>query len=290
MDYDVVLHARNVHDLSESVCKIFRKIGKQKFIESYKKGIDRGDEIALLVSVRVNYYVSEKRELTLNLLIWPDYSTIKTADAIAIDVIHRVGRREPLAADKILQPLVIDNSEDYSQYDLAVSYLPDSKLYDVSWDEFHGWHGTEGYVLSRIIARALISPVTLPPSIPKIMNEIRMCYAFGQTIAVHGLCRTLIETALTDVCLRIGVLLEAQVKSDYFFKDFPPQKRIRWTLRGRLQSEALELYGVTSRVVHGSERPADTDTVIQNTIELVERLYAEHASKLQPPAKSTAER
>jgi hypothetical protein len=224
--------------------------------------------------------------LTLTLLTRRDYSTITTADAIAIDVIRRVGRRQPLEADKIIKPLLTQEGEDYNEYGLAVSYVPDSTLQDLSWEEFHGWHGTGGYVLSRLVARALVSPVTLPQSIPEIMEEIRMCYAFGQTIAIHGLCRTLIETALTDVCLRIGVLTEAQVKSEYFFQDFPPQKRIRSTLRGRLRSEALDLYGITSRVVHGSNAPRETNTVIEKTIDLVERLYGEHASRLQAAVKS----
>jgi hypothetical protein len=103
MNYDIIQHAKSVYDLSESVCKIFRKIGKQKFIESYKKAIDRRDENALSVFVEAMSYVVEKRELTLNLLRWPEYSTITTTDAVAIDVIRRVGRRQPLEADKILK-------------------------------------------------------------------------------------------------------------------------------------------------------------------------------------------
>ena len=291
MDYDIVRDARKVHVLSELLCKKFRKLGKEKFTESYyNKGIDSGDEDELLISPQVKNYVTEKRDLTVTLLTRRDYSTITTADGIAIDVIRRIGRRQPLEADKIVQPLMTSDSDDYDQYGLAVSYVSDSTLQDLSREEFHGWHGTEGYVLRRLVARALISPVTLPQSIPKIMEEIRMCYAFGLTIAIHGVCRTLIETAVTDVCLRIGVFTEAQVKSDHFFQDFPPQKRIRSTLRGQWQSEALDLYEITSRVVHGSNAPADTDTVIQKTIDSVERVYAEHASRLQSPAKSATRR
>ena len=290
MAYDLIQDAKELHNRSEAVYEIFRELGKEKFAERYKQGAGSGDTDALKVCLAVALYIAGKHTLTLNLLGFPKYATITSADPVAVDVIRRVGRRQPLAADKILQPLVIGNSDEYDDYGMAVSYLSDSELLHFSWEDFHGWYGCERYVLGRIVARSLISPVMLPKSVPDIIDEIRMCYAFGQIIAVHGLCRTLIETALTDVCLRIGVLSEAQVKSDYFFKDFPPQKRIRWSLRGRLQSEALDLYGITSRVVHGSNAPADADTVIQKTIDLVERVYAEHASRLQPPAKSAVQR
>jgi hypothetical protein len=51
MDYDIVRDARKVHVLSQLLCKIFRKLGKEKFTESYNKAIDSGDEDELLISL-----------------------------------------------------------------------------------------------------------------------------------------------------------------------------------------------------------------------------------------------
>lgn len=280
MKYDVVAHAKKIHGLSESICAIARKIGKTKFADYFQNCAAESDD-SLLSYLQAHSYIDEKRQFALNLLTFPEYSTITTTDPIAIEVISRVGRRRALEADKILQPLAASDPSLYDEYGLATSYLPDSELQDLSWDQFHGAHGTEGYVFGRIITRPLISPVSLPRSMPEILEEIRMCYAFGQMTAIHGLCRTLIETALTDVCMRTGFLTKAEVESDYFFKDFPPHKRINWVLRGSSRSEAFQLYASTSRVIHGSSKPKETSTIVRNSIDLVERLYLQHASQLR---------
>jgi hypothetical protein len=160
--------------------------------------------------------------LALNLLTSPKLATLTTSDSVAASVIRAIGLNQPLPADRILQPIVADASKQFDDYEMEFSYLDDSQLQDLSWDEFHRWYFTSGYIHGQIVTRCLISPVTLPPTLPKILDEVRMCYAFGQLAAIYGLCRGLVETAITDVCVRIGAITKAQLEDDYFFKDFPP--------------------------------------------------------------------
>jgi hypothetical protein len=185
-----------------------------------------------------------------------------------------------MPADRILQPLVADNTRQFDTYEMEFCYLDDSQLQELSWDDFHRNYSLDGYIDGQIVARCLISPVRLPTTISKILDEIRMCYGFGQLVAIYGLCRGLVETAITDVCVRIGALTKAQLDSDYFFKDFPPAKRINWTLRGSDRSEAFAIYTVTSRVIHGSKSPDKTQDIIRRSIALVERIYSRHAQHL----------
>jgi hypothetical protein len=299
MKYDVISHAKKVKDAADTICRLEQRLGKSAFIEAYRTGREQSKSaeallaaledstpnLAMGVYAAAQDYTDEKRQLALNLLTEPQFVTITTSDPAATSIIRAIGLNEPLAADRILQPLIEPSStaerRAVVEYDMDCSYLDDSELHDLSWDEFHRWYSTSGYIDGQIVARCLVSPVPLRPEIRKILDEVRMCYGFGQMAAIHGLCRTLIETALTDVCLRIGALTKAQVESDYFFKDFPPAKRITWTLpRGTDRTEAFALYTATSRVIHGSKTPEDTRSIVRRSIALVERLYSRHARQL----------
>jgi hypothetical protein len=206
--------------------------------------------------------------------------TLRTADPVATSVIRAIGLRKPLPADRILRPLVADNTKEFDTYEMEVNYLDDSHLLNLSWDEFHAWHSASNYIDGPLATRCLISPVALPPALPKLLDEVRMSYAFGQVTAIYGLCRALIETAITDVCVRIGALTKAQVDANYFFRDFPPARRISWVLRGSERSEAFDLYSEASSVIHGSKAPENTLDIIRRSIALVELLYARHARRL----------
>jgi hypothetical protein len=280
MPYDVVAHAKALDAASAAICKLAEHLGHERFAKLYRES-DSLEDIGLAIELTVNSYVSEKRLFTLNVLQFPHKSaTVTTADPVATRVINRIGRNLPLPADKIVQPLVASDEKAFEEFGLIWSYLPDSEIHDLAWESFHGWHGTAGYMDGQIAVRPLVTPVSAPGALAEIIQEIRMCYAFGQMIAIHGLCRALLETALTDVCIRIGKLSQAEADSDFFFRDFPPWKRIKWVLRGAACNDAFSLYAATSRVIHGAAKPEDTRSVIRETIDLVERLYAQHAHAL----------
>ena len=278
MAYDFIKDANFIDGLSASVCHIAKRLGKKALAEAYTKGV--GDHESV-VQLFINSYVEEKRRFTLNLLKWPhEAATFTTTDTVAIRVLNRVGRRQPLPGDEIVRPLVAPDAERFEQFGLLWSYIPDSEASDISWDSFHGWHGTDDYLAGIIVARPLIAPVQVPGTLSKIIQEIRMCYAFGQLIAVYGLCRTLFETALTDVCVHVGVLTQEDVDGNYLSRRLRLKGRIDRTLQGAAHGEASMLYCELSQVVHGSAEPNNVDSVIRQTINLTERLYAQNAPKI----------
>lgn len=302
MTYDVISHAKKVSGLGNDLCAIERKLGKKPFAESYRNGpkqykllLDRtlfeltgdkpseisdSDRQALGVYLAAQDYIDSKRQLAINLLTCPDLVTLTTADSTAASVIRAIGLNHSLPADHVLRPLVATDTEQFNDYNMESSYLDDGELRNLSWDEFHRWYSGDRYIEGQLATRCLISPVPLPSTLRSILDEVRMCYAFGQMTAIYGLCRGLIETAITDVCVRIGALTKAQVGDDYFFKDFPPAKRINWVLRGSARSEAFALYTATSRVIHGSKAPENTRAIIRRSIALVELLYTRQARQL----------
>jgi len=284
MPYDVVANAKKVNSMSDSLCAMARQLGPKAFAECYRTGpqhlsslldedpskLSESSRQALRVYYVAQDYIDTKRKLARVLL---GRCTIATTDQTAATVIRAIGLDEPLPADKILKPVLAVDPKLFEDYGMAYSYLEDSELEEVSWNEFHGSYPVSGYVSGQIVTRVLICPTSPPKAIPCIIAEIQMCYAFGQMTAIHGLCRALIETALTDVCLRIGALTQEQVASDYFFKDFPPSRRINWTLRGADRFEAFAIYTATSRVIHGTVEPSETASIVRRAVALVERLY-----------------
>ena len=279
MAYDVEADAKYINELSEGICSLARRFSVQDLARRYQSTSSELEDLA--VKVAIDGYVADKRRFTMNLLNFPhNAATLTVNDPTAARVLSRVGRNQPLPADEVVQPLVAPDKKRFQDFGLLWSYIPDAEAHDLSWDSFHGWHGTAGYLEGIIAARPMITTVGLPKAIAKIIGEIRMCYGFGQMIATEALCRTLLEVALTDVCVRLGVLTPHDVASDYFFSDFPPRERIARTLQGEARREASVVYGALSRVIHGSAAPGDTRAVIRQTFGLVERLYAQNESKL----------
>lgn len=290
MPYDVIANAKKVNSMSDSLCAMAQRLGPKAFADCYRTGpqhlcslLDEGpsdlsesSRQALRVYYGARDYIDTKRQLARALL---GRCIVTTVDQTAATVIRAIGLNEPLPADKILRTILTTDPKLFEDYGMAYSYLEDSELEDVSWNEFHGSYSVSGYVSGQIVTRVLICPISPPNAISTILGEIQMCYAFGQMTAIHGLCRALIETALTDVCLRIGALTKAQIASNYFFKDFPPAQRIKWTLRGADRDEAFAIYTATSRVIHGATEPSNTASIVRESVALVERLYSRHASK-----------
>ena len=107
------------------------------------------------VYVTAQDYVDNKRQLALNLLTEPRFITITTTDPSAASVIRAIGLNQPLSADRILQPLTETTSTEQSraviEYDMDCSYLDNSELHDLSWDEFHRWYSTAGYIHGQIV-------------------------------------------------------------------------------------------------------------------------------------------
>jgi hypothetical protein len=295
MKYDIVEHAREVNSLSETLRATERQFGKQRFADCYRRGrgnykalldefidkehnLEQSKKQALRVYGAVRDYIESKQQLARNLL---GRYTLTTTDRTAETVIRAIGLDEPLAADRIVKPLLAQDPKLFEDYGMGNSYLEDSELENMSWDDFHASYSVVGFVHGQILTRVLILPVTPPKTIPSIINEIQVCYSFGQMTAIHGLCRALIETALTDVCLRSGKLTPKQIADNYFFKDFPPSRRINWTLHGESRSEAFALYTATSRVIHGASEAEDTASIVRRSVALVEKLYSGHAPAMR---------
>lgn len=273
--------ARNLAAMDKAICDQVKECGKGRFQELYRKGslLDFDDSEALRAYARVSMFVEEKRRLVFFLL---DHASVFEAEPPILRVFSMIAADKPFAADHIVKSIVAPQPGDSVTYDLQWSYIDQDDLRNRSWDDFLGNYGLDGVIQGRLDARCLITSVDTPKELNDIIEEMRLCFAFGQITAVYALCRTLLESAITDICLRLGHISKTDMNSDFFFKDYPPSRRIQAITRPRSdeRDEAFRLYRITSKIIHGADTPKASGNVASRTISLVEYLYGRHATSL----------
>ncbi len=172
--------------------------------------------------------------------------------------------------------LVIKTSEETTGHIFDFENLDWDELDQLASDELYSWFGPTGYIERLIEIGALILDVHVPPKLEFLVEETRRCYAFEQHIAVYSLCRTLLESAMRDICLRTGGIREnrnprpcALIK--HLSKDDT-------ALRKRIEN----LYGRLSHIAHGSKF-CDSNGVqaaFRETASMVQVLYEKNRGRI----------
>jgi hypothetical protein len=275
--------ASDVAKYGRAICAFRSEFGKKPFQAAYREAkkkflVEDCDPGALRIYATIYKYIEEKRRLALVLL---ESEIFVHSDNELLHICRSVLENKPIDADHIINPLLEDEGDDYSRYNMGWSYLEDEKLHSMSWDGFLGNHSLDYVMEGHIEARCLVSAVSLPDSFKSILDEIRINYAFGNLTSVHSLCRTLLETGLTDLCLRLGFISCDDLHDAFFFKQYPPKERIFKTCRGPDRDEAFRIYKIASESIHGVSKKDDGMSLIRATIHLLEKLYAQHAQKLK---------
>jgi len=143
----------------------------------------------------------------------------------------------------------------------------------------------EEYLKRKNEFSTIILSTHLPDTIHSYFHEIRECFLFGQTRAVVGLCRVLLELAFRDKFEKLGLDKgrTKQPKVSYMDNYRNGMGRIIRdvckTLRSKsLQSEAQELYGTSCNILHGKEISFELEETevlafVRRIFRLIETLY-----------------
>jgi hypothetical protein len=144
----------------------------------------------------------------------------------------------------------------------------------------YDWFDSRDYALGLARADAFISTITVPTELQVFIGEARQCYALGQYCAVYALSRTILETALTDICLRIS-FIPADADPKRYYWDYPLKKRIERLATGTLKDRIKTLYyDKTSVLIHGGTTAHGGDALeaLAESLALVHLLYEIHLS------------
>ena len=129
-----------------------------------------------------------------------DESAIPVEDAEAREVLRKIDRNDSFRSDKIVERI-----KDRTGEDLAAEEFDDADFEKLGSDLFYSWYSHYEYVSALHDLRPLILRCDTSETVKRLVGQIKRCYAFQQFDAAFGLCRTLLEACIRDICVRRGL-------------------------------------------------------------------------------------
>ena len=161
---------------------------------------------------------------------------------------------------------------------------------DLTGKLLYSWFSDREYVLGLFRTGAIVIRCSVPYELKCLVEEAPQCFAFHQHQAVISLCRTILESAVTDIGVRIGAIPESALARHDFYRDYPPYKRIDAVAGEPLRQQMHDFYDAASEVIH-ARKPTRTLSALEalkRTLSMVEKLYSQHGHAINPPHKQTA--
>jgi len=205
-------------------------------------------------------------------------STLILDDENAIGLLTKINSGKLLFAD-----LIIRSFEEVTGKQLELNKLDWQELNALASDHLYSWFGPTEYIERLIEIGSLVLNISIPKELDSIVNQARQCYAFEQYIAVYLLCRTILESAMRDICLRIGKIEKIE-DTKIFYEKYRPKDLIKFVsncdseLKGRVEKLYHERL---SAIVHGLKL-SDSDGAqyaFRETIMMVQELYQKNQSR-----------
>ncbi len=187
-------------------------------------------------------------------------------------ILQKINSGKLFFADLAVQSLETTTGER-----LDLNSLDGEELDNLASDELYSWFDPSDYIERLIEIGALVIDIYIPRELEFLIQETSRCYAFEQYIAVYSLCRTILDSSMRDICLRIGEIKKIE-NTEKFYKKHPPADLIR-----RLSKDNTDLkkrikdlyYDRLSPIVHGL-KVSDSNGVqsaFKETILMVQELY-----------------
>ncbi len=91
----------------------------------------------------------------------------------------------------------------------------------------------------------------------------------------------MLETAMCDICIRMGQIKKPRKNSRKFFKDYPPRKMINWVSTKRLRDDIHDFYTALSSLIHGYKTIKKTESIetLKKTIGIIQKIYDDNQNK-----------
>ena len=214
-------------------------------------------------------YEELRRKLKTLLL---DKSTVPMTDGNAAKVLRRIGSGEGLPSENIIDRLAAHSGEDISAHE-----FDDADLEELGSELFYSWYSHYEYVRALGELRPLVLRNAAPESVTRLIWQVKQCYAFQQYDAANGLCRTLLEASIRDICERCKLFPDLGENVVLYEKYSWRQLRDKVS-SGLLQEKLRDLYGRLCDVLH-ARRTVTAEgarVAFEETLEVIERLYEEH--------------
>ena len=219
------------------------------------------------LSAAINEFLPLRKRLTTQRL---EESVMTVADDNARATLRAISGGDGLPADGVIARLL-----ESSPSGGGLEKFDDHQLQELGEHLFYSWFSHYEYVHGLSELRPMVLRAGTSDAVSRLVGQVRSCYAFQQYDATYGLCRTVIEASIRDICVR------RQLLSD-LGPNVIPLERHNWAaLRrmvssGQFEERLRDLYAELSVLLHGRKSVAGEEArnAYQRTLEVVEELYA----------------
>lgn len=201
-----------------------------------------------------------------------DKSVVPTADRNAAEVLRKIGSGDGFPSDEIIDWLAALRNEDISS-----DQFDDAELEELGSELFYSWYSHGEYVKALGELRPLVLRNTASESVTRLIWQVKQCYAFKQYDAAYGLCRTLLEASIRDICERCKLFPDLG-ENVVLYEKFSWYRLLEKVSSGSLKEKLRDLYGRLCEVLHARRTVTaeEARAAFMETLEAIELLYKRH--------------
>lgn len=224
------------------------------------KAIALGD-FNMLAEAIIKYSAMMKK-IKLQLIEFPSPSVF---DPKAKEILRKIAVGESFPADSYVKSIE-------QNFDLeGLTELDEAEIEDLIQPLFYSWFGPYEFVRDSFEIGSAIVSSSIPDNLRVYILEAKQCYAFQQYIATCSLCRTILETAVRDIC----------IKRKYIRSNENPFETHKWcelrdmVSKGALNQQIKTIYKKLSDLMHGHKTANRKDalTYFRSTLKAIHLLY-----------------
>lgn len=231
------------------------------------KALVEQDRSGLISAIRS--YQKLRRNIRIQTL---DQAVVALVEPDAIRALQKITTGNGLPTDAILAGIYssTESGEIPDEFD-------DWDMESLGSDIFYSWFSDQDYVRGLADLRPLAVKTVVGDSVHSLIQQIKSCYAFQQYEATYSLCRTAIEVAIRDICVKRNLIPDQGANVILFEKYNWGQLRDKVS-SGEDRKQLSELYADLSVVLHGRKLVSKIESrhAFENTLRIIERIYEAH--------------
>jgi len=226
------------------------------FMESNREGLQTA----------LSEYQALQQDIRTDLL---DQTVVSISDPDVIALLQKVTTGEGLPTDKFLKHL-----HSVSGVEEILDKFGDDEFEALGSELFYSWFSHYEYLNGLADLRPLVVRGEVSESVSRLVRQIKDCYAFQQYDAAYSLCRTALEAAIRDICVRRHLFPDLGENVVLFAKFNWNQLRDKVS-SGPFRDRLSCLYSDLCTVMHARKTVGKDEArlAFEETLQVIEQLY-----------------
>lgn len=213
-------------------------------------------------------YLNLRKSIKTHIL---DRTVASIDNADSLSVLRKITTGEGLPSDKLFNRLSAESGSGHPED------FDDADVDELGSDLFYSWYSHHDYIRGITELRPMVVRSTAAKNVDRLIRQIKNCYAFQQYDAAYGLCRTLIEASIRDICLRCQLFPDLG-ENVILFEEFKWNQLRDKVSSGALRERLKHLYSELCTLLHARKSVTRDEArrAFEETLQVVEQLYAAH--------------